>query len=237
MPIPPNYVALSGSERTPMQAARVVAEADPAERLQVTVLVRPKKPLAVSAATVNYEGLPHERHHMTPEEFREAHGASAGDLTAVEEFARSQNLQVSEVNDVQRSVKLTGTVADFTKAFGVELQQYEYSGGTYRGRTGPIHIPKSLEGIVEGVFGLDNRPAAEPHCGLGSAKAVKSAGVGESAGRGSSRWLGERSRRRNWRSSTTFPRTGTGRARPSRSSNSAVVSTTLIYRRISKGSG
>jgi kumamolisin len=118
---------------------------------------------------------------MTPEEFREAHGASAADLTAVEEFARSQNLQVREVNDVQRSVKLTGTVADFTKAFGVELQQYEYSGGTYRGRTGPIHIPKSLEGIVEGVFGLDNRPAAEPHCGLGSAMAVKKAGVGESA--------------------------------------------------------
>jgi len=182
MPIPPNYVALSGSERTPMRDARVVAEANPNEQLQVTVFVRPRKPLAVSAAAVNLEGLPHERRHMTREQFREEHGASTADLTSIQEFARSQNLRIVEVNAMQRSVKLIGSVADFTRAFGVELQKYEYLGGTYRGRSGPIYIPKSLEGIVEGVFGLDNRPAAEPHCGLRPGKAVRRAraGVGDS---------------------------------------------------------
>jgi len=48
-------------------------------------------------------------------------------------------------------------------AFGVELKQYEHATGRYRGRTGTIHLPEDLHGVVEGVFGLDNRPQAKPH--------------------------------------------------------------------------
>jgi len=48
-------------------------------------------------------------------------------------------------------------------AFDVRLQQYEHDGGTYRGRNGPISVPAELAGIVEGVFGLDDRPQATPH--------------------------------------------------------------------------
>src|SRR5262249_30663911 len=39
-------------------------------------------------------------------------------------------------------------------------------GGGYRGRTGPVYVPRSLDGIVEAVLGLDDRPAAVPHCGI-----------------------------------------------------------------------
>jgi len=35
--------------------------------------------------------------------------------------------------------------------------------GEYRGRTGAVRMPAELKGIVEGVFGLDNRPQAKPH--------------------------------------------------------------------------
>src|SRR5262249_25483670 len=37
------------------------------------------------------------------------------------------------------------------------------AGGLYRGRHGPVHVPLILDGVVEGVFGLDNRPKAKPH--------------------------------------------------------------------------
>jgi kumamolisin len=50
-----------------------------------------------------------------------------------------------------------------SKAFGVELKQYDHPNGTYRGRTGPVHIPQELRDVIEGVFGLDNRPQAKPH--------------------------------------------------------------------------
>jgi kumamolisin len=55
---------------------------------------------------------------------------------------------------------LAGTVGQFDRAFGVNLKTYQYADGTYRGRTGFVKIPKNLKGIVEGVFGLDNRPVA-----------------------------------------------------------------------------
>src|SRR5207237_10498324 len=45
---------------------------------------------------------------------------------------------------------------------GVDLQIWEHSGGRYRGRTGPVHIPSSLRGIVEAVFGFDNRVMGKP---------------------------------------------------------------------------
>jgi len=58
---------------------------------------------------------------------------------------------------------LSGTVAQFNDAFGVDLQQFEHAAGSYRGRTGAIHLPDELHGVVTAVLGLDNRPQARPH--------------------------------------------------------------------------
>jgi kumamolisin len=41
---------------------------------------------------------------------------------------------------------------------------YEYPGGSYRRRTGAVHIPVGLEKIIRAVLGLDNRPQARAHC-------------------------------------------------------------------------
>jgi len=58
---------------------------------------------------------------------------------------------------------LTGSVADFESAFRVKLARYKGADGhTFRGRSGEISIPAALENIVEGVFGLDDRPHARP---------------------------------------------------------------------------
>jgi kumamolisin len=58
---------------------------------------------------------------------------------------------------------LSGTVAQFNAAFGVDLQRFEYPGGSYRGRVGSVQLPDELQGRVEAVLGLDNRPVAKPH--------------------------------------------------------------------------
>jgi kumamolisin len=39
----------------------------------------------------------------------------------------------------------------------------EHEGGSYRGRTGALTVPAELADIVEGVFGIDDRPVAKPH--------------------------------------------------------------------------
>jgi kumamolisin len=64
---------------------------------------------------------------------------------------------------VKRSVLVEGKIGDAARAFGVDLQIWEHPGGRYRGRTGPVHVPDALRGIVEAVFGFDNRVMGKPY--------------------------------------------------------------------------
>jgi kumamolisin len=70
---------------------------------------------------------------------------------------------VVQEHAARRTVVLSGTVGQFSNAFSVQMQQFAHSGGTYRGRIGAIQLPVELDGIVEAVLGLDNRPQAKPH--------------------------------------------------------------------------
>src|SRR5262249_3710121 len=98
---------------------------------------------------------------LTRHQLAADHGASEEDIAKVEAFAAANGLRVSHVSAARRSVWLCGTVAAMERALGVTLQEYSLpGGGTYRGRTGAIFIPADLDGIIVGVFGLDNRPQA-----------------------------------------------------------------------------
>jgi kumamolisin len=97
---------------------------------------------------------------LSREEFATRFGASENDLNRVAEFARSNGLNVVESSLGRRTVVLSGTVEQMSRAFAVELATYESPNGTYRGREGPVHVPADLIEVVEGVFGLDNRRMA-----------------------------------------------------------------------------
>src|SRR5205085_6838642 len=100
---------------------------------------------------------------LTREEFAAQAGADPADLKAVDDFARDHNLTVEDVNVAARTVRLNGTVTDLNAAFGVNLQQFEVAGESYRGRTGKITLPPGVADIVQAVYGLDNRKVAKPH--------------------------------------------------------------------------
>jgi len=100
---------------------------------------------------------------MSRADFARQHGAASSDLAAVKAFAAKQALQVVAEEAARRTLRLAGTVAQFEAAFGVQLLRYSHANGAYRGRTGSIHLPAELDGIVMAVLGLDNRPQAQPH--------------------------------------------------------------------------
>jgi kumamolisin len=162
-----SHVPVPGSERKALPGARAVGAPHPKERIEVTLYVRPRIGITALKGALAAERLgammPAERRHMTREEFAAAYGADPKDLAAIEAFAQAYGLTVTEVSSAKRSVVLAGTVAAFSKAFGVSLDTYEYWGGTYRGRIGAVRVPAELAEIVQGVFGLDNRPQAKPH--------------------------------------------------------------------------
>ena len=163
MSTPKNPLPLAGSERAPLEGAREIGPANPNEQVDVTIRLRSragKKPI-VSADTFTKPIEP--RTVLSRTEFEQLHGADPGSIARIEAFAREHSLTVKEKSAARRTVILSGTVAAMNQAFGVQLKQYEHPSGGYRGRTGPVHIPAELQDVIEGVFGLDNRPQAKPH--------------------------------------------------------------------------
>ncbi|HVX66000.1 MAG TPA: S53 family peptidase, partial [Bryobacteraceae bacterium] len=156
---------IPGSHRKPMAGAKAVGPVDPAARAEVSLRLRPKKSAArsVRAALKTTSELPARRTYLSREEFASVCGADAADLRRIDDFAREHNLTVTGVNVAARTVKVAGAVGDLSAAFGAKLQQYEGAGVSYRGRTGPLSLPSALSGVVEAVYGLDNRPVAQPH--------------------------------------------------------------------------
>jgi kumamolisin len=171
---------IPGSERTPLPGARSLGAAHPQERLEVTVQVRARTAPAQDAAALG-DQHPGARRYLTHEEYAATHGADPKDLDKVEAFAKHYHLAVVARQPAQRSLVLAGTVADVGKAFGTAIEEHEHDGGSYRGRSGPLSVPGDLGGIVEGVFGIDNRPAAKPHFQVfGADDGIRSRAAGSS---------------------------------------------------------
>jgi kumamolisin len=163
MSTPKKTLPVAGSERAPMEGAQEIGPANPNETVDVTIRLRSragKKPIASADA---YTKPIEKRTILSRKEFEKRYGADPESIARVETFARQHKLTVEEKSPARRTVILSGTVAAMNEAFGVALKEYDHPTGKYRGRTGSIHLPAELHDVVEGVFGLDNRPQAKPH--------------------------------------------------------------------------
>jgi kumamolisin len=163
MSTPKKTLPLAGSERVPLEGAREIGPANPNETVDVTIRLRSragKKPIVNSA---EFTKPIQKRTILSRKEFEQRHGADPESIALIESFAREHKLLVKEESPARRTVILSGTVAAMNQAFGVTLKEYQHPSGKYRGRTGTIQLPAELHDVVEGVFGLDNRPQAKPH--------------------------------------------------------------------------
>ena len=167
--IPSGYRRLPGSERSAAPDAELIGPAQASDPVQVTVVLRrrPDGP-AVPDPAYYLSTPPSQRRRLSEGEFAERYGAAEDDITRVRDFADRNNLQVTQVDAARRTVELAGTVEQFSRAFGVVLNQYrrptpprrgreEAGTEVYRGREGFIYVPAALVEIIVGVFGLDNR--------------------------------------------------------------------------------
>ncbi|MFZ0041993.1 MAG: S53 family peptidase [Solirubrobacteraceae bacterium] len=152
-------VTVPGSERQLVPGHERVGDVETSEDVQVTVYLRPRG----SLDWVDDEAARplSERSLATRDEWADRYGADPDDAAAVTAFAQDHGLTIRNVDLARRAVTVHGSVASLVDAFGAQLAgQYAPSGGapSYRARTGPLTVPGELEGIVVGVFGLDNRP-------------------------------------------------------------------------------
>lgn len=107
--------------------------------------------------------------------FGRVHGLRDDDLAAVRAFAVVHGLAVGEINRAARSVRISGTVRQLEKAFGVSIQLYKDENGVvYRSHDAEVSLPGELAEAVEHVLGLSERPIAKPHVRVAKAAPLAS---------------------------------------------------------------
>lgn len=156
-------IELPGSYRPVAAGARRTGTANPSDHLDVTVTLRGP---AMPADAVT--GPP-----IDPDAYASAYGADAGDAAQVSSELQKFGLDVHSVSLAGRSLQVRGSVAQFEAAFGAQLGVYENADqGEFRGREGHLSLPASLNGLVTGVFGLDERRVARRSTTAASAPAT-----------------------------------------------------------------
>jgi kumamolisin len=164
-------VVLPKSHRKLAPNSRLIGDVDPNETIDITVRVRSHSTEDRAALLVKMENQPlAKRQYLTRDQLGSKFGADPADLEKVAEYARENGLTVTNTSVPRRTVMLRGTLANLTKAFPTELKHYDSDHGKYRGRTGPLQIPDHLSGIIEAIFGFDNRRQARAHAILRTGK-------------------------------------------------------------------
>jgi len=151
---------LSGHTHHPLDGEKQTGRTDPNSELQVTLLLRRQNELPELESAQSNQ-LPGQREHLTRETFASTHGASPDDIAMIEHFAQEHQLEVSDIAAHRRTVLLRGSAAAMELAFGVSMVEIQHPRGNYRAATGTASVPNELNGIVQGVLGLNTRPCAQ----------------------------------------------------------------------------
>ena len=161
-------VVVPGSEKKALPNAKIVGKLDPNERIEITVVIRPRSDAApngrvAASASDTSRQLPEQRQYLSRESFAAERGADPKDVVQVEAFAKEHNLTVVEASLQKRAIRLAGTIRDLTAAFEPNLKKSRVGSRIVRMRTGGISVPTDLKDVVVAVMGFDDRPAARPH--------------------------------------------------------------------------
>ena len=145
-------VILPGSDRPAPAAATPAGTPNPTDPVILTITVRRRAPIPENPSQ-----------QFTREQLAQQFGADPADLQKVADYATSEGLAVVETDAGKRTVTVSGTLAQTQNAFDAQVACYEQAGRTFRARTGALTIPASLAGVVEGIFGFDQRQQAHTH--------------------------------------------------------------------------
>jgi len=151
-PTQPELVPLPGSERAPATDRRDARPVDPDYEFEAVVLLR----------------------HATPGEL----GAAREDVDLVTATLAALGLRIVSADLRSRRVRVAGTAAEFGRVFGTSLEQVTSTAPdgravTHRHRSGALHVPRPLDGVVVAVLGLDDRPQARTQFRIAAGSRVR----------------------------------------------------------------
>lgn len=160
----------TGGTRPGHRRLRKLDEAELQADAGVTLMLRERTGGPTTAQSLAWlESLPdRSARHMDINQLTARHGFDPADRDRVVRWATAAGLQVTGEDAATRRVLLRGSAGMLSRAFEVDLERFGWQlpdgrNVEYRGHTGPVHLPAHLDRIVEGVYGLDDRPLARSH--------------------------------------------------------------------------
>jgi kumamolisin len=153
--------AIPGSEATHTEGGSW-GPADPEQQISPTIVLRRPQ----GAGDLAQGPLSGSAPRMSREEAAQFLRASPADLAAVRAFVQEYGLKIVSEDAEARIVRIEGSLAQIGKAFGVEIQlRTDEKGREYLSYQGSLTMPASLQGVIEAVLGLDQRPIARRAAG------------------------------------------------------------------------
>jgi kumamolisin len=160
----------AGGTRPGHRSLRKLNEAELHADAGVTLLLRERTGGPTTAQSLAWlQSLPDpSAHHLDIAQLTARHGFDAADRDRVVRWATAAGLEVTAEDAPTRRVMLRGSVEQLSRAFEVDLERFSWQrpdgrSVEYRGHHGPVRLPAHLDRILEGVYGLDDRPLARSH--------------------------------------------------------------------------
>lgn len=148
-------VALEGSAHPIPPGSKAVRKTNPNRWIELTLGVRRKADLPDLSALDPVK--PEDRKYMDRATLAAQHGSDPAAVDAITRWAAAHDLVVRSNQPISARLGLGGTAENLSAAFGVDLFDYENAElGEFHARTGPVHLPPELGGLVTGVFGFNN---------------------------------------------------------------------------------
>ena len=98
---------------------------------------------------------------LTPQQFADRFGMSAGDIASVGSWLQSQGFKVERVANSRTQVWFTGTVSKIETVFRTEMHQFQLKGEQHFANATELSVPAALGDVVLGFHNMDDfRPRA-----------------------------------------------------------------------------
>jgi kumamolisin len=174
----PQFLTLTGHVAPQVQTAVKLQAAPADEQVPLGLVVNIDQILLTQTLDDIYSpNAPTRRRYLSATEFAQKFDLAAK-RQAIKDFAQANGLSINPSEDEPESlvVKVSGTVSQVEKAFGVQLNQYRASNGQiFRAHDTDPQIPASLAPHLRSVLGLSNYVgAAHPHMVRPSASRIGS---------------------------------------------------------------
>ncbi|MES1257535.1 MAG: protease pro-enzyme activation domain-containing protein, partial [Acidobacteriota bacterium] len=128
---------------------------DPSLRIDyATLYLKPAAGLDAFLTEQQNPGSPEYHRWLTPEQFGERFGLSAGDTGQIAAWLQSQGLTVHEIARGKHWITFSGTAARVGQAFQTELHRYVVNGVPHFANASDPSIPAAFENVVGGIEGL-----------------------------------------------------------------------------------